>query len=281
MIVLYLFIILIATMAGATCGMGGGVIIKPLLDACSSYSTFQINFVSSLCVMTMALSSLIKHFIGKTKFFVKTSVFASIGALLGGVCGEYVFDAVKKSAILVLGESADIQIKIVQNIVLAVFLVLILVLMLVKKWNFSYEQSKKRITSVFICCCVLGMISTFLGIGGGPINVCVLCVAMKSNTKEVTTISLLTVFWSQVAKYIKLAFTGGFVSNVIFDMNLMWWTMLIMVVVAIIGGITGAALNKKLPLKIISNVYYIIICSVIALNLINIITNSLALYKIN
>lgn len=59
MLAVFVIVILFATCAGATCGMGGGVIIKPVLDALSPMSAFQINFVSSMCVLAMALSSFV------------------------------------------------------------------------------------------------------------------------------------------------------------------------------------------------------------------------------
>ena len=280
MIAVYLIIILFATLAGATCGMGGGVIIKPLLDAISSYTTFQINLVSSICVLAMALSSIVKHCIGKTKCLWKTAVCASMGSLIGGICGEFIFDAVRHQATAAFGKSADYQIKIIQNSVLASLLVCVLIFMLVKKPKNVYEQSNKRVIAVFVCSCVLGIISTFLGIGGGPINVCVLCIAMKSNMKEVTLYSLLTIFWAQVAKHIKLVVTGGFTNNVVFDASLTWWIMLVIAAVAVIGGIVGAIVNKKFPVKVVSCVYYAVIVLVIILNVYNIVINGIGLSKL-
>lgn len=260
--------------------MGGGVIIKPLLDALSPYSIFQINLISSLCVLCMALSSLIKHLIGKKKIFWKTVAYASLGALIGGLCGEFIFDAVKNAAVGAFGANADLLIKVIQNSVLAVLLIAVLVFMLVKKSQGNYEPSNSKIIKVFISCIVLGIISTFLGIGGGPINVCVLCIVMRSNTKEITFYSLFTVFWAQVAKLIKLATTGGFVNNAVFDGNLVWWAMLLMITFAVVGGIVGAVINKKCAAKIVSVVYYSVTIIVIALNLYNIVINAIGLVQL-
>ena len=126
----------------------------------------------------------------------------------------------------------------------------------------------------FAACCVLGVISTFLGIGGGPINVCVLCLVLRTDTKEVTFYSLLTVMFAQVAKLFKLAVTGGFTSNVILDVNLEWWALVIMVAAAVIGGLLGAVFNKRLSSKAVNRIYYAVIGIVIALNIYNIIYNA-------
>lgn len=273
MIILYLLIILFATTSGAICGMGGGVIIKPLLDATSSYSTFQINLISSLCVLFMALSSLIKHIISKREILIKSVVFASFGALLGGVIGEFAFDGIKSLASSLASRSESI-IKIVQNSILAFLLIFVLIYMLKRKQSDGYKESRSKIIKVFCCCIILGIISTFLGIGGGPINVCALCIVMKADTKEVTPYSLFTVFFAQVAKMIKLSITGGFINEVVFDNSYTWYTMLLMIVVAIGGGLLGAIINKKLSNRSVTRLYYIVIVLVISLNIYNIIYNS-------
>lgn len=278
MLAVYSVIILFATAAGATCGMGGGVIIKPLLDALSPYTSFQINLISALCVFCMAASSLVKHFASKRKSLLINAVAASLGALVGGVCGEFIFDAVTSAARSGLGASADMQIKIIQNAVLALLLVLVLIYMLLREKKGSSAQpltvTAGNFVKVFAACCALGLISTFLGIGGGPINVCVLCIVLRAGTKDVTVYSLLTVFFAQAAKFIKLAATGGFIENAVFDVNLTWWALAIMAVVAVAGGLIGACANKKMSAKIVSVVYYAVIGLVIALNIYNIIINA-------
>ena len=270
----FVIVILFATCAGATCGMGGGVIIKPGLDALSSMSAFQINFVSSMCVLAMALSSLVKHIFQKKSSHIPTSAAAAGGAFAGGVAGEFIFEAVQNAVRGALGENADALIKIIQNSVLAALLVGVLIYMLARKPKGEYIPSAAMTAKAFAACCVLGVISTFLGIGGGPINVCVLCMVLKTQTKDVTFYSLLTVMFAQAAKLFKLAVTGGFTSNVILDVNLQWWALLIMIFAAVAGGLLGAVLNKRLSLKVVNGIYYTVIGLVIALNVYNIIYNA-------
>ena len=274
MLAVFVLVILFATCAGATCGMGGGVIIKPVLDALSPMSTFQINFVSSMCVLAMALSSLVKHIFQKKSSHIPTAAAAASGAFAGGVAGEFIFEAVEKAASKILGENADALLKIIQNSVLALLLAGVLIYMLVRKSKGEYLPSPAMTIKTFAACCVLGVISTFLGIGGGPINVCVLCLVLRTDTKEVTFYSLLTVMFAQVAKLFKLAVTGGFTSNVILDVNLQWWALLIMIFTAVAGGLLGAVLNKRLSLKAVNGIYYAVIGLVIALNVYNIIYNA-------
>ena len=98
MLAVFVIVILFATCAGATCGMGGGVIIKPVLDALSPMSAFQINFVSSMCVLAMALSSLVKHVFQKKSSHIPTAVAAACGAFAGGVAGATQHGAGRRGA---------------------------------------------------------------------------------------------------------------------------------------------------------------------------------------
>ena len=45
---------LAASAAGGICGIGGGIIIKPVLDAMGIMSVSAISFLSGMTVMTMA-----------------------------------------------------------------------------------------------------------------------------------------------------------------------------------------------------------------------------------
>ena len=51
----YSLICLLATTLGAISGIGGGVIIKPVLDATASISVSQISFLSGCSVLAMSI----------------------------------------------------------------------------------------------------------------------------------------------------------------------------------------------------------------------------------
>lgn len=57
MTAVYFLIALLATTAGAMTGMGGGVIIKPLLDLLGDYDAATIGVLSALTVFVMSLVS--------------------------------------------------------------------------------------------------------------------------------------------------------------------------------------------------------------------------------
>ena len=49
-----------ASVAGAVCGIGGGVLIKPLLDATGVLSVASVSFLSGCTVLAMSCYSVVK-----------------------------------------------------------------------------------------------------------------------------------------------------------------------------------------------------------------------------
>ena len=54
---IYAFVILVATTLGAFVGLGGGVIIKPVLDFIGAEPRMQVDFLSAAAVFTMSVVS--------------------------------------------------------------------------------------------------------------------------------------------------------------------------------------------------------------------------------
>ena len=48
---IYFLVAFLASVLGKICGMGGGVMIKPVLDACHTASVAAINFYSGCTVL--------------------------------------------------------------------------------------------------------------------------------------------------------------------------------------------------------------------------------------
>ncbi len=48
---------LVASTVGAVCGVGGGILIKPVLDAVSSIDVATVNFLSGATVLSMTAYS--------------------------------------------------------------------------------------------------------------------------------------------------------------------------------------------------------------------------------
>lgn len=269
----YILIIAVAILGCSICGMGGGVIIKPILDAVSDFSTLQISVISCACVLAMSVSSLIKHFAAKTKFRLKSAVCLASGAVIGGIAGDFIYEAVCDAAVAVSANSENV-IKLVQNAVIALLMIFVLIYMLVQHKKGRCFHVKSMIVTIATGL-VLGMISSFLSIGGGPINVCVFCLVFGMSVKEAGPNSLITIVFTQTSKFIKMVATGTFSSQPIFNEELLWWVFVLMVAVAVVGGLLGAIFNKKLSARAVNIVYYSAIGIVLCLNLYNVIYNAM------
>ena len=66
MIVAIILVAFGASVAGAICGIGGGVIIKPLLDALNIASVEEISFLSGCTILSMSCYSVGKSVVART-----------------------------------------------------------------------------------------------------------------------------------------------------------------------------------------------------------------------
>ena len=166
MIVVFFAVSLLASIVGSICGIGGGVIIKPVLDAMNVMSVSCISFLSGCTVLTMSVVSVYKNMRAGKKLNLRIATLLAVGAAVGGVAGKMMFQAVKASV------GNENFVGMVQAIVLIG----------VTGITFVYTIFKKKIhtltlNNAAVCVIVglvLGIMSSFLGIGGGPINLMVL-----------------------------------------------------------------------------------------------------------
>lgn len=240
MFVLYFLLALGATLIGSMTGMGGGIIMKPVMDALSHFDTASISMLSSITVFSMSAVSCLRRFIPKKKGeksapsqsapMLKTVLLAA-GSLVGGYLGQLVFDALGKS-----GEG----VKIAQNAVTLVLVALIFFYMLFKE-----KAPCLHLTSapVYVILGILmGAVSSFLGIGGGPVNVALLSFVMGMDMKSAVFASLLSVLFTQTSKLITVALTAGFSE---FDLSMLPF----MVVAGITGATVGSLISRKISDK--------------------------------
>lgn len=273
--VILILIVLFATLIGSICGMGGGVIIKPLLDAISSFSTFQISIISSTAVLAMSISSLIKHAISKRKLDIKLAILLSIGSIIGSIIGDVILNMIKNYATLNYGDNASHYIKIIQNSILFVIMSLVLIYMIFIKKKDIHFNVKSSILKVVVGF-TLGFLSILLDIGG-PMNVCVLVLVFGLTSKEASISSLIIIFFAKVSKFIKLFAEQSFSKNILFDNSLNIYMFIGIIICAMLGGIIGANINKKFKEEYVNITYCSSIGLVIILSLYNIINNVLLL----
>lgn len=249
---IYGIIIIFATFAGAFVGLGGGVIIKPLLDLVGHDSIDVVNFISSFAVFSMSISSTAKHIKAKTKINFKFIATLSIGAVAGGICGSYLFD-------YLLSIFDNTSLKRIQGIILGILLVAsVIYINLKNRKSFNINNPFGIVFAGF----ALGLTASFLGVGGGPINVAFLVLFFSMTMKEAAVYSVGIIFFSQLSKIITMAVSGNIPEFSII-------TLAVAICCAVAGGILGAAANKKSSEKTIKIIFTIIVAAVAAVNFCN------------
>lgn len=254
MIAIYFVISLFATMIGSMVGLGGGVIIKPLLDFLGDYTIPTINVLSSVTVFVMAVVSIIKQMKYKFQIEVRRTILIGIGAVSGGIIGDLIISAI-------LCTSNGERVAFIQNIIMAMLSIFVYFYMNDKE-NYQSYSVKKPLYCIIIGL-VLGAIASFLSIGGGPINLCMLAMLFSMDPKEAAVNSIFIILFSQGAKMIKMITTGSFAYC---DLTMLPY----MIVAGIIGGIWGTKLNKILVSDNILRTFNIVLVLLIFLNIYNV-----------
>ena len=103
----------------------------------------------------------------------------------------------------------------------------------IKKDKIKTHQIK-NIAACLVIGLVLGIMSSFLGIGGGPINLVVLYFFFSMTTKVAAQNSLYIILFSQATSFLSTVVTGS-IPNV----------SIILLVGMIISGILGGMAGKK------------------------------------
>ena len=156
---LIIFIIsLCACTIGGICGLGGGTLLKPIFSLMSVVSTKESTFLCSITVLTMALLSVCFRQKDKLiKYQLSTSL--AFGAIAGGIIGKKIF-------FLSYFFFNDTQIGLIQASILVLILCWLIIYNLLLKDKFKTLNIKNPIL-VFLIGLLMGVISTFLGIGVG------------------------------------------------------------------------------------------------------------------
>lgn len=249
-------IIFCACTIGATVGFGGGIIIKPVLDALNFCTIDAVNFISSCAVLAMSISSLIRHKKQKTKFDKSIALPLSIGAMLGGIIGNKVFAGL-------LGAVSNDRAKMIQGILIIGFVAFGVVYVNLKKpktFNF------KNPATILLLGLVLGSLNSFLGIGGGPINITFLLLLFSLSVKDGAVYSICVVFFCQMSNLVSL-----FVSNQFAPYKEQFPIAILGIIAAVIGGLLGSKLNKKFSDKTVKIAFSLVMVFVFGINVYNVI----------
>ncbi|MBR3358745.1 MAG: sulfite exporter TauE/SafE family protein [Solobacterium sp.] len=253
---LYLIVSLFASIIGAICGIGGGVIIKPVLDMVSSDGASVINFLSGCTVLSMSLYSVGKELLGgKTNINYKQMVPLALGSAAGGICGNTLFNTLKNQ----FAEPRIIS--GIQAICLAAVVFLSMLYTLKKDSIKNLKIDNMAVSAVIGF--ALGTMSSFLGIGGGPINLVVLYFFFSMNTKEAAFNSIFVILFGQITNLGKTILT-----HTVPEFNTL--TLVLMVCGGLLGGIIGRTMNKKIDGKTVEKLFLgamVLILVICALNI--------------
>lgn len=245
-------ICLIATTVGGISGVGGGVVIKPVLDAVSGMGVAAISFLSGVTVLAMTLTSLIRSRGGPVNIERRRGTLLAVGAVVGGLLGKQIFE-------LVL-EAGGSLVSISQQVMMIVLTlgVLIYTLRKDKIHTLNVEYS----WACLLIGLVLGLLSAFLGIGGGPINLALLYFFFSMDSKTAALNSLYIIFFSQAASLIS-AFIGGSVPQVSVVV------MLVMMLGGILGGNLSRSLSARMSNKGVDKLFLCLLIFIIATSVYN------------
>ena len=226
----YFLICIAATTLGAISGIGGGVIIKPVMDAVSGLDVATISFLSGCTVLAMSVVSVLRGS-GDVRIEPRRGTVLAIGGAIGGIVGKILFDLVKQAF------SNDGLVGTVQSVlmILLTFGVLIYVLnrSIIKTYNIQNDAACLTIGLG------LGMMSAFLGIGGGPINLAVLYFCFSMGVKTAALHSLYIILFSQITSLVSTVCQGKVPP---------FHPMLLaaMAIGGILGGFIGRGFSKRM-----------------------------------
>ncbi|MEG1835527.1 MAG: sulfite exporter TauE/SafE family protein [Oscillospiraceae bacterium] len=246
---IYGAIIFIATFLGAFVGLGGGVIIKPVLDVIGVHTLREIAFFSSCAVFAMSVTSTGRHIKNKTPINSKIVLLIAGGSILGGTFGNKLFNFALESAAM------PNFVKGIQSILLSVFLICVILSVTMKLKTYSVKNP----VAILFSGLILGTAASFLGIGGGPINVAFLTLMFSFTMKDAAVYSVAIIFFSQLSNLITTFVNTGFKG---FDLKI----LLAIIPLAIIGGFLGSIFNRKCSEKTIKKTFIISVSAIVLLS---------------
>ena len=242
----------LASLLGPLCGIGGGVIIKPVVDALGVMSVASVSFLSSISVLTMSLATLAQNAATHTSTVnVRSMLPLALGSAVGGVCGKVLFNSLSG-----VFPDADL-IGAVQAFVLIALTLLVLAYTMNRSRvkTFDIQSPGLRAAVGFVA----GACWSFLGIGGGPFNLAILTFFFSMESKPAAQASLFIIAFSQTASFIYTLATGS-----VPDVAAV--AVIGACIAAIAGSVVGRRLVKKMDsaavdrLYLLSLVIIIVIC---------------------
>lgn len=254
--IIFFFVSLIASTIGAIAGIGGGVLIKPIMDSFQILPVATISFLSSCTVLSMSTYSVMRAVASGDNYLkTQTAIPLGVGAALGGVLGKELFKYLSG-----LFAQMD-RVGFIQSACLMLVTLLTFIYTLYTA-KITTKEIKNPCLSIAIGL-VMGVLSAFLGIGGGPINLMVLSYFFSMDIKTSAQNSLMVILLSQIAS---LATT--LITRTVPDFPVL--LLCLMALGGILGGMLGRILNKRMSAKHVRLLYLATMVFIILLSMKNV-----------
>lgn len=256
MYILFFAVSLLASIIGSICGIGGGVIIKPVLDVTGAVSVSLASFLSGCTVLSMSIISVFKSFRNKDNAIdMHKGTLLAIGGAIGGLIGKNIFQLIY-NVVPDENKVGAIQAVVLVIITLGTFI-----------YTIQADQIKTHHVDNTAACTIIGLVlgifSAFLGIGGGPINIVILSFFFSMGTKQAASNSLYIIMFSQLTSL----FSTVINHNVpVFSVGV----LVLMVSGGILGGMIGNKINKKIDSKTVDKLFIYLMVSIILINIYNV-----------
>jgi len=256
MLAVLLFVVcIVASSAGAVVGAGGGVIIKPVLDMIGVLPVSTVSFCSGCTVLAMSVCSLVRTRNNGVKLEIKTSTALAVGAVLGGLAGKWLFEQVRN------GFGNEKLLGGIQAICLTVITIGVFAYICLKE-----KLPSKHVRNIFAAVIIgifLGIISSFLGIGGGTSNVAVLFFFFSMNAKEAAKNSVYIIIFSQISSIVSAFVTGSVPA-------FLWLHLVCMMAGGVGGALAGAAISKRIDNRGVEKLLKILLVVIICIDFYNV-----------
>lgn len=254
--ILLFLVCVVACLVGSISGLGGGIIIKPIIDILGIMEISTLNFLSGCTVLTMSIISIFRRRKEGINVDISIAIFLGIGSIIGGILGKQLFTFSK----LIFQDNNKVG--LIQSIMLFIINIYIYFFMKNKEIVNSKKLNNKIITSLIGV--ILGVVSTFLGIGGGALNIAVIYYFFSMTPKQTSGCSLIVILFSQASSFISTLISGV--------PEFKYMNLIIMCIGAVFGALIGGNIAKKMDNKKTQDFFMKLLIFLIMISIFNIFT---------
>jgi uncharacterized membrane protein YfcA len=240
---LYFIISLFSTIIGAIVGIGGGLIIRPLL-ANIGVSKNLASFTSSVVVMSMAVVTLATFMKNGVKINIKKLFLLAFGSITGGFLGGTLLKYTNENFI----DTAYI------------FMLLLVLFSVIFRKKIPEINIKNPFGQIAVGI-ITGGLSGLFGIGGGPFQVTALIVFFGMEPREAAVDSIFITFLTTLSSLTKYTMNGYM------DFSI----AVFMIPAAVIGGYAGGKINRKISSDKVSKIFIVSVLFIIIMQTVTVI----------